>query len=1660
MTQDTFVNPYSTGGGGINFEQKIGSMYLSFLLARQVPYGLDGITKEIRFQQIHSEPLDDLVILSERGGISRKLSLQLKHNMRFTNSDPNFETTISDCWKTLNDQENFDPNKDRFGIGVGVYQTKIDEVIVPIVNQARAKSFEDFMISKNSFSVDKQEFLNLLRNKISKSKGGNPTDEEIWKFLRCFQVIYFDLEHEGSKDTVIAWNNLLNLIIDRDATGAQSLFDRLFSIVSEHNPSGGIVTYEKLREICSDIQLIENPNFHNDIKQLNTLTKNSLNLIQDTIQQDIRIDRTKEITNCKKYLETNEIVVLHGEPLVGKSVISKNIALEYVQEGECIWFSTDRMENNSLQSYLHQHNIDNDFSNILFAFKNIPKKCIFLDGLENAAQENKRLIINEILVAVRQHNEKIKNEGIDSSFYWKIIITSRSTDLEKILINLETHTNIQNNTLVKVPITGLCEIEKEEIIKKKPNLNELVHNSNLNELFSRPGILNLACYDNFPTEDVVIKSIDSESQFMVVFWEHVICRDQGMVGGQGTPTERSSLVLKAAKQSLIDETRLELDDTVNQNALSGLRLDGILKIENNRIFFVYDYVEDWIWVFLLKQNFEQIINQIQNKHNSLRILASLRLYGKFLLEVENNVENWMNYLKFLESDDYSPIWSNEWINSIILSFHSEILLQKFSEKFLENENELFTKILRSLRLTAVTYDLEFLQYFERDKVVRYMHQFAKPKPDQWNYMLKFTIENFYKIKGKHLLEFSRISKMWTEKNKSDSKFRKNIYEISNNLAEKFLSYDTTRDDKQEIDYYDEEELRKNLVNIIFNSVDILPREVDEFVKKYILERSETWKIDDDFIKNGWSTIGKELPETFFEIMSYLLCEKLTPGRFGWGDLHHLGINFDSKWLNVSAILQPFYPFLKIHPEYGLKLIETLVNHSTKAWRIREFEEVPRVQTLKIDNRMLNLWGDELVFRWYRFPSVGPNAVTCALLALEKWINEQIKEGVDPNPIIRRLLLNTSSVAMVGLVCSIILANPNKINNSILVSILENPVYWLFDTLRHHSDMTEAKSMLNNSFLMMMQDVSFLKKLANQPHREMNITQLVPIILCLSDTELKEKLVNRIKHFETNIPILYKKPHGFSISWRPALNIQKIQKDCRLWSLHADLDNWRAVEQEGKVGYYFYAPDHFNEEDKKEVETAEENIILFSYRHWAYELLTKNKIGEQLSLLQALDYAKKLIPELNKKENFTHSLAHDFIVNFVAALIIHQEDFVKEKKIHEWCEEIILKAASIKTHETEVGINPEVFDRGLAAALPHLYKQNKNKNIKKTLDKFAVYPVHEVRHIFYNNLQTLWDFEPKLIWKYIDVLIKQSTNTGKLTTCDPQFLYSSVLTSILLVIPKDKKLKENSEYKKLLKLFSELLICTINCYVEGQKEDSNYNDWYVDEWNRIFFALFANALVLDKTLQDEAIPKIFDNWMHIPSLMEEFLRQLALIIIKNKFDEQTLALWTKICEKIIEQENFFPSSHRDHTKEIAGLLIFQDSFINLNWKPENQILLQKHLSFLQKWCENFKENSQSFAILIHFLSNNGSSLRYTYGIDWLYQTIRNVSDKQTFLKNSKTSSELDQLLWETWKNYKENNPHDNEFLKKFAFLVDITAEYEKPYSISIQKELKEIIRKSQ
>ena len=276
-------------------------------------------------------------------------------------------------------------------------------------------------------------------------------------------------------------------------------------------------------------------------------------------------------------------------------------------------------------------------------------------------------------------------------------------------------------------------------------------------------------------------------------------------------------------------------------------------------------------------------------------------------------------------------------------------------------------------------------------------------------------------------------------------------------------------------------------------------------------------------------------------------------------------------------------------------------------------------------------------------------------------------------------------------------------------------------------------------------------------------------------------------------------------------------------------------------------------------------------------------------------------------------------------------------------------------------------------------------------------------------------------------------------------------SLLFSIPRDQKLIELKESKKIIKMISGLLDFTINSYQDYQEEDKEYNQWDHFEWNRIFFEILANAILRnDERFRSKLIDKIMKNWKQTPAMLEEFLRQFLLVSLKINSEHTAQPIWHKMCNDLLQSEDFVDLYSRYYKKEIVGILIFDDPFVQNSWKNEFNLWLEKHIPIIQTWCEKFGTNDEYFPSLVKLLNSIGFDLTYDYGINWLATIFQKISDKNRFLKESRISTELDQLLWKIWKNHKERIEQNSEILNHFSVLVDIIASVEKPHSLSLQK----------
>ncbi len=122
--QKTFIsnisNSFSTGGGGVNFEQQIQAMFLMSLLTKSLCPVINGQINRVSFQaKHHGYDVDDIVVYTYANSCEGKLLCQIKHKITVSENNCTFQEVISAAWSDFN-KETFDKQKDRIALATAV----------------------------------------------------------------------------------------------------------------------------------------------------------------------------------------------------------------------------------------------------------------------------------------------------------------------------------------------------------------------------------------------------------------------------------------------------------------------------------------------------------------------------------------------------------------------------------------------------------------------------------------------------------------------------------------------------------------------------------------------------------------------------------------------------------------------------------------------------------------------------------------------------------------------------------------------------------------------------------------------------------------------------------------------------------------------------------------------------------------------------------------------------------------------------------------------------------------------------------------------------------------------------------------------------------------------------------------------------------------------------------------------------------------------------------------------------------------------------------------------------------------------------------------------------------------------------------------------------
>ncbi|HOW26925.1 MAG TPA: hypothetical protein PK876_00275 [Elusimicrobiota bacterium] len=252
MTSDykQISNPVSTGGGGVNFEVQVQASFVALMLTGGFSPCLPCQSiRKIKLQGRHAGyQTDDLVVFTTNldGSDGPRLLGQVKRSISITPGDSVFGEVLKAAWSDFNNTDVFTRDKDVLALITGpLSATDITDVRTLLEWSRSSEDSSDFLtrVNKVNFSSDaKRKKLQVLRTVLDTAQGSPVTDDSIFRFLRHFHLLGYDLDIKAGVMHAI----LHSLIGQYTRESPQLIWAQIIQEVMTANQNAGTISRDSL----------------------------------------------------------------------------------------------------------------------------------------------------------------------------------------------------------------------------------------------------------------------------------------------------------------------------------------------------------------------------------------------------------------------------------------------------------------------------------------------------------------------------------------------------------------------------------------------------------------------------------------------------------------------------------------------------------------------------------------------------------------------------------------------------------------------------------------------------------------------------------------------------------------------------------------------------------------------------------------------------------------------------------------------------------------------------------------------------------------------------------------------------------------------------------------------------------------------------------------------------------------------------------------------------------------------------------------------------------------------------------------------------------------------------------------------------------------------
>jgi hypothetical protein len=1035
----TKSNVYSQGGGGTAYEFEVQTAFMIlFLTSGTVPGIADAPIESIRFQSgsLGYETDDMLIECIDANGTKYKCLFQVKHQLTISEKNSLFNDVLEKCWKDYNNSSLFNSRTDKIYIVKSNLTLDEKRHLKTICNWARVKDTPQDFINEVERIVAKKSYLDMFRNILKTKTTCSPTDEEMFRFFSCIDLLEYDFGEASSTSKT----HFLALIQQGKQPGsalsAEQVWNDVFTFVSHTDNKGG--SFSNANRSASLDLLFKNDYYPGIRQSLIKLCKQSFESIEnlkDSIGSTV-LERPDYLDQIVTSTLQESITIITGEPGSGKSVLAKQYIgqLAKQQDGFILVFKADELNKINFRDYFLRYNIQLTIGEIFSLFPLGRNNYIYIDSLEKLLEGDGD--------AFKQLQQACTPEsGI------RIIATCREAELSLIRIKY-----LQGTPTEPVKIKLLSDEELSMLQRKIPALTPILQNKRIYPLLRVPKYLDFAFMAQQQSGDDFSGS--DEPQFMQQLWSIIV--EKRLTGNTpGLPEKRNKQFIDLAVERARKMMPYIIPADPDFEALANLERDGVIvkSAQTDAYAPAHDILEDWALIkhvdkIFFQQKVPTAFFNLLGKEPAIR--RAFRLWTLHALKTQDTAKLAL-LTAILKQSAMESYWQDESVIALLQSPYLSTFISLNQSLLLKNEWELFTKLIHLLRTSCREY--EFISFLMAQKFV--------PTGDSWHTIIDFIFQHKEQLPvSKYELVVQTIND-WhfiLYSNEED------LTEISAK-AGAIIRYLLDEHYVKQSDYYHRNNSVLLCTKLLLACTGGNPANINTLLKeasRIITDDEEDDLAEDDKTRKRYhakiiklvesgpdsTQVAKYLPETLIEILKkswfyYPPAEDSdddTPyyrrrGYHSRSD-HNIPFGLTSEYKTdyfpASAYQTPVYWLLKQAPTITTEFIIELFNHSVTSFINSDYadsDERSEIELYLPDGKVVRQHGSMGLWCMFRGTGIAtPYLLQSVLMAFEKYLLELCKEGMLRKELLQELLgkilSESTTVSLTAVVASVAQAYPS------------------------------------------------------------------------------------------------------------------------------------------------------------------------------------------------------------------------------------------------------------------------------------------------------------------------------------------------------------------------------------------------------------------------------------------------------------------------------------------------------------------------------------------------------------------------------------------------------------------------------------------------------------